>query len=54
MTKKEEIDKLRARLLELGQPVIIPARELTQIYDARNTPPGDITLHPHFEEAEND
>ncbi len=42
----EEITKLRERLLQLGQPVIIPARELPQPEDASDDPPRDITIYP--------
>jgi len=38
MSEEEEIWKLRNRLLELGQPIIIPAREQKQPENAGDPP----------------
>ena len=50
MTKQEEINKLREKLLRLGQPIIIPANEQRQVEVAGDNSPRDITLYPVFEE----
>ena len=46
MTKQEEIQKLRTRLLKLGQPIIIPAHELSQPVNAGDNPSRDIQIYP--------
>ena len=45
---EEEISRLRNSLLELGQPIVIPAREII-FKDAKNYNPTDITVYPCFE-----
>ena len=44
MTKQEEIRRPRERLLELGQPIIIPSNELPQPENTGDPPPRDITI----------
>ncbi len=43
---KTEIQVLRNKLLALGQPIIIPAREQKQPDNAADDPPKDITIYP--------
>lgn len=47
--KLKEIEELRNKLLRLGQPIVIHARELPQPEDAGSPPPRDITIVPYFE-----
>ena len=51
-TKQEEIGKLRNRLLELGTPILIPARDWKQPESASDDEPVDITLYPYFQSLE--
>ena len=48
----EEVRKLRERLLELGQPIIIPAGELPQPESAGDLASRDITIYPVVTSAE--
>lgn len=48
--KQDEIRELRNRLLELGQPIVIPAGEQGQPSTASDDSPRDITLYPFWEE----
>ena len=49
MTKQEEmgIAELRNRLLELGESIVIPARE--QVGNADEAPPAYLIVYPIFE-----
>ena len=47
MNKQEEIDKLRSKLLALGQPILIPGRELPQPDTASEPMPRDIIIYPY-------
>lgn len=46
MDKQKEIQRLREKLLKLGQPIIIPARELPQPKTASEPVTRDITIVP--------
>ena len=45
MTRQEQINRLRMKLLALGQPVIIPGSELPQPLTASQPMPMDIILY---------
>ncbi len=52
--EQKEIRDLREKLLKLGQPIIIPARELPQPKCGSDFQPTDIIINPFFEESKDD